>query len=106
MPERTVPPGEKQAIEKELLWQQNCRLSQVWWVKCILRYIPPSEGVERTTKTQRTQRSIDPMSIKLITQNLEEPIVFNQLSVISHHLLFISQIQVIFFPFPLTTAQL
>ncbi|REJ44827.1 MAG: hypothetical protein DWQ54_04970 [Microcystis flos-aquae TF09] len=33
-------------------------LSQVWWVKCILRYIPPSEGVERTTKTQRTQRSI------------------------------------------------
>ncbi|GCL49344.1 hypothetical protein NIES3804_08980 [Microcystis aeruginosa NIES-3804] len=36
-------------------------LSQVWWVKCILRYIPPSEGVERTTKTQRTQRSIDPM---------------------------------------------
>ncbi len=21
----------------------------VWWVKCILRYIPPSEGVERTT---------------------------------------------------------
>ncbi|CCI31863.1 hypothetical protein MTo_00578 [Microcystis aeruginosa NIES-1211] len=34
------------------------RLSQVWWVKCILRYIPPSEGVERTTKTQRTQRSI------------------------------------------------
>nr|CAO86376.1 unnamed protein product [Microcystis aeruginosa PCC 7806] len=36
-------------------------LSQVWWVKCILRYIPPSEGVELTTKTQRTQRSIDPM---------------------------------------------
>ncbi len=36
-------------------------LSQVWWVKCILRYITPSEGVERTTKTQRTQRSIDPM---------------------------------------------
>ncbi|EPF24300.1 hypothetical protein [Microcystis aeruginosa] len=49
------------------------RLSQLWWVKCILRYISPSEGVERTTKTQRTQRSIDPMSIKLITQNLEEP---------------------------------
>ncbi|MCZ8242253.1 MAG: hypothetical protein O9323_10850, partial [Microcystis sp. LE19-131.1A] len=48
--------------------------SQLWWVKCILRYISPSEGVERTTKTQRTQRSIDPMSIKLITQNLEEPI--------------------------------
>jgi hypothetical protein len=36
-------------------------LSWVWWVKCILRYIPPSEGVERTTKTQRTQRLIDPM---------------------------------------------
>ncbi|WP_080603237.1 hypothetical protein [Microcystis aeruginosa] len=34
-------------------------LSQVWWVKCILRYILKSEGVERTTKTQRTQRSID-----------------------------------------------
>ena len=34
-------------------------LSQVWWVKCILRYIPPSEGVEGTTETQRTQRSID-----------------------------------------------
>ncbi|ARI81965.1 hypothetical protein C789_5420 [Microcystis aeruginosa FACHB-905 = DIANCHI905] len=34
-------------------------LSQVWWVKCILRYITPSEGVERTTKTQRTQRSSD-----------------------------------------------
>ncbi|MDY7047816.1 MAG: hypothetical protein RPG89_04135 [Microcystis panniformis WG22] len=33
-------------------------LSQVWWVKCILRYIPPSEEMERTTKTQRTQRSI------------------------------------------------
>jgi IS30 family transposase len=48
-------------------------LSQLWWVKCILRYISPSEGVERTTKTQRTQRSINPMSIKLITQNLEEP---------------------------------
>ena len=52
---------------------QISRLSQVWWVKCILRYISPSEGVERTTKTQRTQRLIDPMSIKLITQNLEEP---------------------------------
>ncbi|KAB0242539.1 hypothetical protein EZJ55_20305 [Microcystis aeruginosa EAWAG127a] len=49
------------------------RLSWIWWVKCILRYIPPSEGVERTTKTQRTQRLIDPMSVKLITQNLEEP---------------------------------
>ncbi|GCA86509.1 hypothetical protein MiHa_04503 [Microcystis aeruginosa NIES-2522] len=36
-------------------------LSQVWWVKCILRYIPSSEGVEGTTETQRTQRSIDPM---------------------------------------------
>jgi len=24
MRERTVPPGEKQGIEKELLWQQNC----------------------------------------------------------------------------------
>ncbi|WP_228008627.1 FkbM family methyltransferase [Microcystis aeruginosa] len=36
-------------------------LSWIWWVKCILRYIPPSEGVERTTKTQRTQRLIDPM---------------------------------------------
>ncbi len=35
------------------------RLSWVWWVKCILRYILPSEGVERTTKTQRTQRLID-----------------------------------------------
>nr|CAO89243.1 unnamed protein product [Microcystis aeruginosa PCC 7806] len=29
------------------------RLSWVWWVKCILRYIPPSGGMERTTKTQR-----------------------------------------------------
>ena len=34
-------------------------LSWIWWVKCILRYIPPREGVERTTKTQRTQRLID-----------------------------------------------
>ncbi|UGS11478.1 ATP-binding protein [Microcystis aeruginosa PCC 7806] len=33
--------------------------------------------MERTTKTQRTQRSIDPMSIKLITQNLEEPISYS-----------------------------
>ncbi|CCI13485.1 hypothetical protein MICAE_1910001 [Microcystis aeruginosa PCC 9806] len=33
-------------------------LSWIWWAKCILRYIPPSEGVEQTTKTQRTQRSI------------------------------------------------
>jgi hypothetical protein len=57
--------------ELQKLW-----LSQLWWVKCILRYISPSEGVERTTKTQRTQRSIDPMSIKLITQNLEEPKLF------------------------------
>jgi hypothetical protein len=40
---------------------QGYRLSWIWWVKCILRYIAPSEGVERTTKTQRTQRSIDPM---------------------------------------------
>ncbi|CCH94073.1 conserved hypothetical protein [Microcystis aeruginosa PCC 9432] len=40
---------------------ENQGLSQVWWVKCILRYIPPSEGVERTTETQRTQRSINPM---------------------------------------------
>jgi len=28
---------------------------------------------ERTTKTRRTQRLIDPMQAKLITQNLEEP---------------------------------
>jgi hypothetical protein len=41
---------------KEEVW-----LSWVWWVKCILRYILPSEGVERTTKTQRTQRLINPM---------------------------------------------
>nr|CAO89220.1 unnamed protein product [Microcystis aeruginosa PCC 7806] len=44
-----------------LLNWEKLGLSQVWWVKCILRYIPPSEGVERTTKTQRTQRSIAPM---------------------------------------------
>ncbi len=37
----------------------SMRLSQVWWVKCILRYIPLSEGVERTTKTQRTQGKIE-----------------------------------------------
>ncbi|GCA88826.1 hypothetical protein MiTa_02174 [Microcystis aeruginosa NIES-4264] len=41
--------------------KQKLRLSQLWWVKCILRYISPREGVERTTKTQRTQRLIDPM---------------------------------------------
>jgi len=29
--------------------------------KVYSKYIPPSEGVERTTKTQRTQRLIDPM---------------------------------------------
>ena len=41
--------------------QKENWLSWIWWVKCILRYIAPSEGVEQTTKTQRTQRSIDPM---------------------------------------------
>ena len=39
----------------------QCRLSWVWWVQCTLRYIPPSEEVEGTTETQRTQRSIYPM---------------------------------------------
>ena len=42
------------AVNKENTW-----LFWIWWVKCILRYSPPSEGVERTTKTQRTQRLID-----------------------------------------------
>jgi hypothetical protein len=41
---------------QEIIW-----LSWVWWVKCILRYSPPDEGVEQTTKTQRTQRLIDPI---------------------------------------------
>ncbi len=48
-------------ITNRLNSEKSYWLSQVWWVKCILRYIPPSEGVELTTKTQRTQRSIDPM---------------------------------------------
>ncbi|TRV19631.1 MAG: hypothetical protein EWV88_18465, partial [Microcystis wesenbergii Mw_MB_S_20031200_S109D] len=39
--------------------KQQIGLSWIWWVKCTLRYIPPREGVERTTKTQRTQRLID-----------------------------------------------
>ncbi|TRV11687.1 MAG: SDR family oxidoreductase [Microcystis wesenbergii Mw_MB_S_20031200_S109] len=39
----------------------QCRLSWVWWVQCTLRYIPPSEEVEGTTETQRTQRSIYPV---------------------------------------------
>jgi hypothetical protein len=33
-------------------------LSQVWWVKCILRYSLASEGMEGTTETERTQRLI------------------------------------------------
>ncbi|AVQ73572.1 hypothetical protein MiYa_02591 [Microcystis aeruginosa NIES-2519] len=60
MPERTVPPGEKQAIEKELLWQQNCRLSQLWWVKCILRYISQERGGgtnHKDTKDTKIDRS-------------------------------------------------
>ncbi|AKV69462.1 hypothetical protein VL20_4559 [Microcystis panniformis FACHB-1757] len=36
----------------------DLRLSWVWWVKSILRYIPTGERMERTTKTQRTQRLI------------------------------------------------
>ncbi len=35
-------------------------LSWIWWVKCILRYIPPGEWVERTTKKQRL---IDPNAL-------------------------------------------
>ncbi|ARI83106.1 hypothetical protein BH695_3827 [Microcystis aeruginosa PCC 7806SL] len=31
----------------------DLRLSWVWWVKSILRYIPTGERMERTTKTQR-----------------------------------------------------
>jgi len=34
----------------------NSWLSWVWWVKCILRCGLASERLERTTKTQRTQR--------------------------------------------------
>jgi len=33
-------------------------LSWVWWVKCILKYSSAGEQMERTTKTQRTQRLI------------------------------------------------
>ena len=44
---------------KRIVRGVTSRLSWIWWVKCILRYIPSSEGVERTTKTQRTQRLID-----------------------------------------------
>ncbi len=35
-----------------------------------LRYIPPTRGCN---EPQRTQRAIDSMQVKLITQNLEEP---------------------------------
>ncbi len=31
---------------------------EVWWVKCILKYSSAGEQMERTTKTQRTQRLI------------------------------------------------
>jgi SRSO17 transposase len=49
------------------------RLSWVSWVKCILRYSPAGERVERTTKAQRTQRSISPIYVKLITPRTREP---------------------------------
>ncbi|ARI82225.1 MULTISPECIES: hypothetical protein [Microcystis] len=39
-------------------------LSWIWWVKCILRYIPPSEGVEGTTPDTEDTK-IDRFSSKL-----------------------------------------
>jgi hypothetical protein len=59
LPDLLAQVAQKVKQIKDTEQRQNFGLSQVWWVKCILRYIPPSEGVERTTKTQRTQRSID-----------------------------------------------
>ncbi len=59
-------------------WGGEKDLSWIWWVKCILRYIPPSEGVERTTKTQRTQRLIDHIAFTFETW---KPISENSYSV-------------------------
>ena len=58
------------------------RLSWVRWVKYIIGYIPAGarnalatrDQLERTTKTQRTQRLIAPIYVKLITQRIREPV--------------------------------
>ncbi len=48
-----TPSNNEEVTPKGLFW--------IWWVKCILRYSPAGERVEGTTKTQRTQRLIDPV---------------------------------------------
>ncbi len=57
-------------------WGGEKDLSWIWWVKCILGYSPAGEGVEKTTETQRTQRSIAPIWVKLITPRIRESKIY------------------------------